>query len=136
MFVFPAYSLIQVLLFPIFGVTRYIKTVIKTRNIGFMKIHYKKNYPPLEYITNILIILILTLLIFNIHFVEKTLLLSNIDLFSVIGVDFKGEGILLIIYNGLKLSTILTGVFLFLMVFFKLKYHIKLNMKDNLKNTI
>lgn len=125
MFVFPIYSLVQVLVFPILGVCRYVETAVKTKNLGFIKVFYKHEYHPLKYCLNILIILSIAIALFNIHLIEGQLLLSNIDLFGLVGISLQSSNPLTIIYNGFKLFVILTGVFLFLTTFFKTAFYIK-----------
>ncbi|MBI2449616.1 glycosyltransferase family 2 protein [Candidatus Pacearchaeota archaeon] len=128
---FPLYSLFQILVLPVFGVYRYGKTVIQTGNLGIIKKFYKNGYHPIRYSFNILILIAITFFIFNIHLVEGQLLLGHIDLFSLIGINFNQDNSFSIIYNGLKLTTLLTAIFLFLMGFFKTRYHLKFYLKKN-----
>lgn len=53
------------------------------------------------------------------------ILLSNVDLFRVMGINFETKGITSIFYNGMKLFLTLTLMFLSLMGIFKLAYKIK-----------
>ncbi len=129
MFLFPFYSLSQVLIFPFLGIGRYVETVIKTKNWGFIKVYYKKNYHPLKYVFNALIIGGITFVLFNIHFVEGQLMLNNVDLFSYLGVSFQSGSIYLILYNGFKLFFVLSGAFFFLIGVFKGIIFVKKNMK-------
>lgn len=125
MLLFPFYSLFQIIVMPILGIYRYGKTVIQTKNHGFMKIHYKTGYPRSRYVFNIFLFIVMGLILFNIHLVEGQLLLSNIDLFGLVGLDFYSKSIPSIIYNGFKLVFILLGVFFFFMAFFKAKFHVR-----------
>ncbi|GEM_PF-3356210 len=134
MLLFPFYSLFQVIVLPICGIIRYIKTVHRTKNIGMMKIHYKQGYHPAKYTRNIFILLLVFFIIFNIHLVEGKLLLSNIDLLQIVGISFYEQGALGIIFNGLKLSMLLIGVFLVLLAIFKTRYHFKKEKTNIMKN--
>ncbi|MEM4245385.1 MAG: glycosyltransferase family 2 protein [Candidatus Nanoarchaeia archaeon] len=108
---FPLYSLVQVLLFPILGIYRYIKTVIKTRNTGFIRVFYKHKYHPLRYAFNITLIMLIAFFLLNTNLVEGKLMLKNIDLLKIVGVDFTTRTVPAIIYNGTKLFIIMTGIF-------------------------
>ena len=125
MFIFPFYSLIQVILFPFMGIYQYTKTVYKTKNIGLIKIFYKHKYHPLKYIFNISLIALIAFTIFNLSFVEGKLLLANIDLLALIGITFQSSLPYVILYNGFKLFIIMTGLFLFLFGFFSLVSNFK-----------
>lgn len=129
MFLFPFYSLSQVLLFPILGIYRYTTTVIKTKNFGVMKVHYKKDYHPARYALNILIILSMAFVIWNIHLVEGKLFLSNIDLLALVGLNFQDTSDYAIFYNGLGLFLLLTSLFLLFFGVFKTGFYIKDNRK-------
>lgn len=125
MFVFPLYALFQVIIMPICGIGRYVKTVFKTGNIGFIKKIYKKDYNPVKYVMNILFMLLIAITIFNLHFVERTLMLSNIDLFALIGISFESANPLDILYNSSKLFALLTMTFLLLFGSFKAHFYLK-----------
>lgn len=73
MLLFPIYSFIQVLLFPLLGIYRYTMTVIKTRNPGFMRIFYKEGYPYLKYFFNVFLIGNISFMIFNMNIIENYL---------------------------------------------------------------
>src|SRR3989338_4315066 len=114
MFAFPLYSLAQVIILPIFGIGKYVKTVFKTGNVGFIKVFYKKGYHPTKYAVNLLLITALILALTNITLVEHILGLNNIDLLSFIGVSFSSSNLLILIFNELKLFIMATSLFLFI----------------------
>lgn len=62
---------------------------------------------------------LLTFIIFNIHFIERTLYLADIDLFGLIGINFRDASVVPALYNSLKLFLILTSLFLFLAAIIK-----------------
>ena len=132
MLLFPLYSLFQVIVMPILGIYIYGRTVYQTKNIGMIKSFYKKGHNPFLFSLKIVLIFALAFFIFNIHLVEGKLMLSDIDLFSLVGIDFHtNKNIPVIIYNGLKLTILLTSIFLFLYGFFKTKYHLKIHFDRN-----
>lgn len=125
MLLFPFYSLFQVLVMPICGIGRYVKTVIKTKNTGFIKLFYKSRYHPMKYALNLLLIAGVVFAIFNIHDIERALALSNINVLTYLGIDTSGNSAAAIIFNGMKLFLVLTSLYLFLFAFFKAMYHPK-----------
>ncbi len=125
MLLFPFYSLFQVIVFPFLGVYRYVKTVIKTKNVGFIRKKYKDGYHPLRYAFNIFAILVIGFTIFNIHFVERSLYLVNIDLLALIGVSFKDPSAISMFFNSSKMFVVVTIAFLGVWGFLKTFFHIK-----------
>lgn len=125
MLISPLYSLLQVIIMPILGMFKYFETIIRTGNVGFIKVFYKNNYPPLRYVFNILLIGVIIFAIFNIDVVEEKLLLHNIDIFGILELDFHSKSVLSIIYNGIKLFLVMTGTFFFFMILFRTFYYVR-----------
>lgn len=125
MFLFPAYSLFQVLILPVCGIGRYCKTVFQTKNIGFIKKFYKKDYPPARYALNILFILLMIFLIFNMNLIDRTLMVSDVDLFSLVGISFKSSDPFSILYNASKIFMVMTLFFFCFFGLFKAHYYMK-----------
>ena len=83
MLLFPFYSLFQVIVMPWCGIHRYIKTVMMTKNFGFIKTFYKKGYSVNKYITNIGFIALLIFLIFNMGKISDITGISKIGIFNI-----------------------------------------------------
>ena len=119
MFIFPFYSLFQILVLPLCGIYRYGQTVRKTGNYGIMKIHYKQGYNPFRYTINILFIAAIIFMLLNISMVEHWFNLQNINLLEFVYIKVQSENKL---YEGIGFYILLSGIFFVIMGYFKTIY--------------